>query len=281
MYPFVMAVILWAGLKPLTAGCNLVRASYRVGHSVPMHGHDFAEVCWVESGQIREDTPRSHRLLATGDAILVSPGQHHALRQAGSGPATIVNLALSAGMLAELAARYDPAAWPWTPGDEPTRRHLEPGDLAELARRVDALRSGPGDRLAREAFLVDLADRLRSRGTSVVPGAPPWLAAALVRLAEPPLLAEGLPALARLCGRSREHVSRSLRAATGRRAIDLLTDLRLNWAERRLALSDDPVGTIAGACGFAGRARFHRLFRAHAGTTPLAYRRACRGAVGR
>lgn len=41
------------------------------------------------------------------------------------------------------------------------------------------------------------------------------------------------------------------------------------------------ANTSATACGFAGRARFHQLFRRHAGTTPLAYRRACHGAVGR
>lgn len=275
-----MGTIRWDSLAPITAGCHVARTIYRVGHSVPMHGHDFAEVCWVESGRVREDTPRGHRELGAGEATLVGPGQHHALRQTGPGPATIVNIAISAATLDELARRYGGGAWPWRTGDEPARARLAAGDPAELARRVDAVRAGPDDRLARDALLVDLAHRLRAGSAEVVPGAPPWLAAALARLAEPPLLAEGLPALARLSGRSREHVSRTLRAATGRRAIDVLTGLRLRWAERRLAMSDDPVGAIAAACGFAGRARFHRLFRAHAGATPLAYRRACRGAVG-
>jgi AraC family cel operon transcriptional repressor len=172
-----------------------------------MHGHDFAEICWVESGVVVHDTPRGSRRLAVGEAVLVRPGQHHALR----GQGFIVNVAVSAATLADLEARYGEASgWPWHAADEPATARLDAADLAELARRVDALHAGPGDRLAREAFLIDLLARLRPRGTGLWTDAPAWLAVALERLAEPPHLGQGLPVLVRLTGRSREHLSRTI-----------------------------------------------------------------------
>jgi len=268
----------WADLTPLTAGCHLARSQYRAGNRMEMHGHDFAEIWWVEHGAVVQDTPRGSRRFEIGEGALVRPGHHHALH----GQGTIVNLAMSATMLAELDARYAGGhAWPWMGGDDPATAVLEPADVADLARRVDALHAGPGDRLACDAFVIDLLSRLRPRGLGLWKGAPPWLAAALERLAEPPHLAQGLPALVRLTGRSREHLSRTIQATCGKRAIDVLTALRLRWAERRLAVSDDQVALIARHCGFTGRARFNRLFRQRTGMTPRAYRRACRGAVSR
>ena len=266
----------WSDLAPLTAGCHLSRTVYRPGGRIAMHGHGFGEIWWVEHGTITQDTPFGSRRCEAGEAFLVRPGHHHALHGAG----TIVNLAISDATLAELESRYgDSAGWPWRSGGEPASAHLDAADLAELARRVDALHAGPGDRLAREAFLVDLLARLRPRGTGLWRGAPSWLAAALERLAEPPTLAQGLPALARLTGRSREHLSRTIGQCCGRRAIDVLTELRMRWAERRLAVADDAISDIARECGFSGRARFNQLFRERTGQTPVAYRRSCRGAV--
>jgi AraC family cel operon transcriptional repressor len=275
-----MAVITWASLSPLAAGCHLARGTVRSSYHVDMHGHDFAEVFWVESGRVRHDTPRGHRELGPGDAVIVRPDHVHALRTVGSDPGIVVNIAISAATLRELETRYrDVPGWPWRPADEPRAARLGAADLVELPRRIEELRAGPDDALAREAFLIDLSHRLRPRAATTWAEAPPWLAAALDRLAEPPLLSEGLPGLVRLCGRSREHVSRSIRAATGRTAHDLISELRLRWAERRLVLSDDAVGTIASACGFASRASFHGLFLKHHGRSPLAWRRASRTVV--
>jgi AraC family cel operon transcriptional repressor len=273
--------IVWSELVSCHAGCNLGRSFYHVNNSCPMHDHDFAEVFWVESGSLRHATEQRSEVLSAGDLLLVRPHHRHELRGLAGGNALIVNVALPSAVLAGLEERYGGGpGWPWSDHSEPARFHLGAEDLAAVGRGFGDLRDGPDDDLARDAFLLDVLARLRPRGGARWAGAPAWLVDALGQLAEPPHLGEGLPALVRLTGKSREHISRAIRAATGQRAIDLITDLRLRWAERAIATGQQSIGAIIGECGFAGRARFNRLFRERFGHTPREHRLACRRTVG-
>lgn len=273
-----MRSLRFADLSPLSAGCHIARSFYHPGHSCGRHDHDFAEAMWVEMGAVRHDSGRSVRMLSAGDIVLVRPHHQHDIHGIDDTVGVIINVALPAAALTALERRYGCRDL-WGDGPEPLVRHLPNDDIAALGRRMETLRSGPDDALARDAFLATLLDRLRPRQPEVWRNAPAWLATAMARCAEPPLLAEGIAALVRLTRRTREHISRSIRASTGMTAVEMLTELRLRWAERQLALTDLPISGIALGCGI-GRARLHRLFVARHGRGPRDYRLACRGAVG-
>jgi len=273
-----MRLLRFADLSPLSAGCHVARSFYHPGHASGRHHHDFAEAMWIEVGAVRHDTGRSVRLLTAGDVVLVRPWHQHDIRGIDGQVGVIVNVAFQASALQSLERRYNCVDL-WGDEDEPRVQRISAEDVAALGRRIETLRTGPDDELARDAFLTTLLDRLRPRQADLWRNAPAWLAGPLARCAEPPLLGEGLAALVRLSKRSREHISRSIRASTGDTPTALLTEMRLRWAERQLALTDLPIGGIASACGI-GRARLHRLFAARHGRGPRAYRLACRGAVG-
>ncbi|OHD62154.1 MAG: hypothetical protein A2096_13275 [Spirochaetes bacterium GWF1_41_5] len=78
--------------------------------------------------------------------------------------------------------------------------------------------------------------------------------------------------LARKCGVSRHHLSRSLRKETGKSPVQTLRDLRINKARELLVMNSMPVKSIAGLCGFKDLQYFFRVFRLSAGCTPAVFR---------
>ncbi len=273
-----MRCLRFADLSPRSAGCHVSRNFYHPGHACARHQHDFAEAMWVELGAVRHDTGRSVRLLTAGEVVLVRPHHQHEIRGVEGHVGVIVNIAFPAACLQLIEQRYRCAEL-WGDASEPRVGRLSLADIAALARRIETLRSGPDDDLARDAFITTLLDRLRPRLPDPWRNAPAWLAGPIARCAEPPLLAKGIDGLVRLSKRSRPHIGNAIRTATGDTPAALFNELRLRWAERQLALTDLPISEIAAACG-VGRPHLHRLFADRHGRGPRDYRLACRAAAG-
>lgn len=273
-----MATLRYARLAPITGGCHVARSFYHPGDTSAAHDHDFAEAMWVEIGAVRHDSERSVRLLTAGDLLLVRPHHRHRLSGVGEVVGVVVNVAVPAAALTALERRYRCAGL-WGTEAEPRVHRLGHEDVAALGRRAEALRLGPDDIIARDAFLIDLIDRLRPRRGERWHAAPAWLAEAIARCTEPPTLVDGLAALVRLTGRPRDDINRAISAHCGLSASALFNELRLRWAERQLAMTDLPVGAIAAACGI-GQDRLRRLFMERHRQSPIAYREGCRRASG-
>lgn len=269
----------WHDLQPLTAGLHIARSVYLPSTTGPLHGHDFAEICWVVSGRIRHATPSAQQDLVAGDVLLIEPKHRHRLEGVRGGGA-VMNVAFPAPLLRALARRWGGGGWPFTGGAEPARYRLSDDAMAAIMRRSTELiatrSSGVDDGLVRDLLLGEIIRALRPPDPTPWHDAPDWLARALQAWAQPRHLRAGVSALPALTGRSREHVARAIRKACGRSPTALLQELRLGAAETRLRTSDEDLATIAAACGYAGRAHFHRLFRAKFGVTPGVYRRQAR-----
>ncbi|MEK6346510.1 MAG: AraC family transcriptional regulator [Burkholderia sp.] len=107
------------------------------------------------------------------------------------------------------------------------------------------------------------------------PAAPAQLAAqirpALDRLRAEPDSAIALDGLARLAGMSRYQLIRAFRAVTGMTPHAWQLNLRINLARARIR-DGDSLAATAQQLGFADQAHFQRVFKAHAGVTPGAFR---------
>jgi PAS domain S-box-containing protein len=87
--------------------------------------------------------------------------------------------------------------------------------------------------------------------------------------------------LARRAGISVFQLDRRLRRLLGLTAGQLLVQLRMDAAQRRLRETDEPIARIALECGYADQSAFTRQFKRATGASPAQFRRAWRRIVGR
>ena len=81
-----------------------------------------------------------------------------------------------------------------------------------------------------------------------------------------------LPQLAELCHMSRATFARHFEEAISRSASDVLTEIRMALAGRKLAQTAMSVAEIGEAVGYRSEAAFQRVFKRQVGMTPAKWR---------
>jgi AraC family cel operon transcriptional repressor len=200
------------------------------------------------------------------------PDRHGFTNPPGGAGFTIVNVAFPRETLDFLRTRYFPGAktlfWADTP--QPFQTTLNSSRLRWLQGWADQLARAPRTRLEIERFLLDLlADLMATTRTA---GGPEWLRHALEEIREPQHFTGGTPALAKLAGRTPQHVNRALREHLGLTATDAVNEARLDYAAMQLRMSTQKIITIGLDCGFQNLGHFYQVFRRRFGTTPRFYR---------
>jgi AraC-like DNA-binding protein len=84
-----------------------------------------------------------------------------------------------------------------------------------------------------------------------------------------------LASLAAASGVHPTHLARAFRKHYGCTVGELQRELRVEYAMQRMSAGDTP-GAVAADAGFADQSHLTRTFRALAGNTPAAFRRAAR-----
>jgi len=154
--------------------------------------------------------------------------------------------------------------------------------LARLVQlmREEAFDQGPGSESLvnhLSAALFALTLRFASAGREPPHGllalaARPRLQPALSAMFESPGKPWTLDQFAALCNMSRATFVRQFQEAIGRSATDVLTDVRMTLAGRKLLQSGLGVAEIGEMVGYQSDAAFQRVFKRHIGVTPARYR---------
>jgi AraC family cel operon transcriptional repressor len=260
-------------------------ASYQVhyqraarGWEFRQHGHrGFSELCYVLAGSVDHVFPVVRRQLTAGDLLLIREEDIHELRgrdfhfcNVNVPDAAWRDLASYLGDLPALAqafAAVEPPVYTVPARDRP---RLEAGFATLFARQCQ------GDApVVLKRFLVEvvLDHLLRPARPAPSTSAPPWLADLLEAGGERALAGCDPRALARLAGKSAEHLARSFRSHLGTTPTEWLNRLRLERAALRLSHTNEPILAIALDLGFEHLGYFYRLFKRCYGLAPRAYRR--------
>jgi AraC family transcriptional regulator, transcriptional activator of pobA len=224
---------------------------------------------WVTEGQLALDFPRDRVALLAGDLRFIPAGTAFAAAP-GSG---------TQGQVALISTRLASQANPPLP-DRGLAAHVgsHAAQLEATLHEIAIETPAPGQAML--SCLVNLLSlRLRQLAPACAPDAPDgglpdrplidrFLALARQRLGQARSVAE----LAAELGSTTLLLDQACLAAQGKRAVELIHDLRLECAARMLRETTRPPQRIAAELGYSSLAHFTRAFVSATGRTPEVFR---------
>jgi AraC family cel operon transcriptional repressor len=277
-YGDIMKTLRWKDIAG-PAAFHAARSSIKRGDSLRYHGHDFAEMFWIDAGHGIHRVNGAPTPLRPGNLVFIRPRDAHGFNATGNTALRQTNIAFPRATLASLRSRYfsrKPWAF-WHNEEVPPTWTVEPTLLRRFNRWADDLSAAPRESFHLERFLLNvLGELLRERDDLLPDGTPDWLAQACRAIRERENFAGGVEKFLALCGRSREHAARTVRRLLGTTPTDYVNRIRMTYARRQLEMGDEQILDIALDCGVGNLSHFYRLFREHTGVTPRAYRLAHR-----
>ena len=162
-----MSVLRWNNIIGGDVEFHILRATKRADNAVPYHGHDFAEVFWIDGGRGRHRVNGKVTPLLPGEMIFIRPGDCHGIEPQGAEPLTLTNLAFTQATLRFLRERYFAGStrWFWSKARFPAVITLDAQALAEVTEIADRLAAETRERFYVERFLMNLLHRVELMGT--------------------------------------------------------------------------------------------------------------------
>jgi len=243
---------------------KLTETAYDAGLQIPAHSHDFAYFCFVLRGDFNERCERQTRACSPFSLIFHPPQESHAVDFENDVRILSVQFdfnryaqirELSTILDESLSHRSETIAWLGN------RIHRE-------FRRMDSF-SG----LSIEGLVLELlAEASRCKVGTDEKSIPRWLVQAKDFLHDNFAESFVFGDVAKIADVHAVHLSRVFRKTFGCTIGEYVRRLRVEFAARQISLTDEPLGEIAYAAGFADHSHFNRTFKSFYGLTPNQYR---------
>lgn len=244
-----------------------------------LHYHDYYELFFCISGSATHHINGRVQHLYPGTLSLIRPSDRHTY--AADSRFTMYNLTFTRQTLRELLDFLGEGfpAGRLLDAELPPTIALTGQAAREVQNRIERLYTLPtGNRQEVKwhlrALLLYLLCEYFSDYHPAKTKAPAWLESAMEAMRDPHCFTAGAAKMIELSGRSREHLSRSLKKYYGLSASDFINGLRLEYMANLLLNSNQSVIDICFACGFQNLSWAYSLFKKHYGVTPAEYRRA-------
>ena len=239
------------------------------------HTHDYYELSLIERGAAWHWVNGETALLSEGALLFIRPDDRHWFRARRRTGCRIINVMFRTESADHLVARYgDDLAgrYFWTDAAMP-EVHLMRGPRMERAINTALELQTARRSLARiEDFLLAMMTRVVDYAVTGHAAMPPWLAMACQAAQRPEVFRRGAAGFVASAGRGHEHVCRMARRHLGITPSVYVNRIRMQYAAMALGSSDQSISSIALDCGIENMSHFYKLFRAHYGVTPRAYR---------
>ncbi len=102
---------------------------------------------------------------------------------------------------------------------------------------------------------------------------PKWLSEALEDMNRIENFSEGMERLTSICGKTPEHISRTMKKHMDITPTQYINDLRINYAANRIINSGNSITEICFECGFMNLSWFYTCFKEKYGVSPKEFRK--------
>lgn len=250
--------------------------SETTGQSSP-HTHDFYEVFIVEEGPLYHHINGRCEVLHPDTLVLIRPDDLHSFSCKDEKSARFFNLAFDEKMFRmaqKLAIQCAPAV-----------RHASLSDMVMLPHQLSRLL------LRRMKWLQDMSSPvpvevqhtegitlladilvLCALGGGNAHAIPYWLRKACWAMYKQENMVAGIPRLVELCGKTQEHITRSMRKYMHTSPSTYINTVRLEWVAEALTSTERPIFDIMLDAGFQNTSYFNKLFKEKYRMSPRKYR---------
>ena len=253
---------------------HIARVNITSKNDLTYHYHDYAELFWVEHGSGFHHINDTVVKISQGDLIMIRPSDKHTFSARDKG-LTIVNVAFSMETLEYLHTRYfsDSSQFFWTNLDLPFHISIPNSLLKRFSTRADDAIKKPRVLLQQDSFLLFILRHLNFQGSSEkCMDIPEWLLNTIGEYNSPENFSQGIEHFADMCNKNKDYINRIVKKTMGKTLINLITDMRLQYATAQLSMTSMPIKEICVNCGYNNLAYFYQIFTKRFNMTPKQYR---------
>jgi AraC family transcriptional regulator len=248
--------------RRMIAGLRLTETVLRPQSRTPRHFHDNSLLGWSLKGGYTNTYTRGLQEIESS-RIMYCPGGETHTTSTGAGAVSFA-LELEPAWVERLTGAFLPSA--------PTMFEL--GSLAPLIARLygEFNEKDTSSGIAIEGIALEMvAVAMRFRKNPG--GSPPrWLAGVRDLLHERFREQITISAIAKEVDIHPVYLASTFRSKYGHSIVAYVRELRIDYAARQLAGSEDSLAAIAQMAGFSDQSHFCRIFKRTTGMTPAAYR---------
>lgn len=235
-----------------------------------LHQHDYYEFTVVLTGRYYQEINGKRVLLARGDFVFIPLGSNHQSFY-DFGTARILNVGISKRFFDEHYLRLLPTHF--------VASQAYPIKI-EFLNYIEAMVSSLNFRNGEfneflEMVTFYIINRLRHyRETEASTHIPDWLAATVEKMHDKVWFSDNaLANMVALSGKSQEYLTRATQRYYGKTPMQIINDIRIDFAKKQLEITNYSVTDIAFESGYSSPSLFIKNFKRLTSFTPKHYRK--------
>lgn len=257
--------------------------SYRIVYSkterFTEHAHDYYEIFVMLSGRTKHTVAGKTLQIGEGDVFFIRPRDVHKFTPISENEFSFINLTFTEETFLDMAA-YLGAGFPTatlTEAEESPTSHLGKGALAALESKISYLATIDHDstddlKTALRIMLMELMTSNFYNYATQADKMPLWLERLLITMRNDGNFVLGIDRMVELSGKTREHLSRTMKKFLGQTITEYINDLRLNYIANMLRSSKSKITDIILDSGFTSISRATGLFKKKYGVSMRKFR---------